>query len=456
MQSANDYAQAQTGDFVRRLSDWLRIPSLSSLPEYATHMQRAAEWIAGELRQIGMTSVEIIPTDGHHIVYGAWTEAVDAPTVLFYGHYDVQPVGTDEDWISKPFEPTVRDNNLYARGATDDKGQLFANIKAVDSLMQVGKGKLPLNVKFLIEGEEEIGSPNLDHFIKTHKRQLKADMVVISDGSILAVDRPSICYGLRGAVVIDVQIHGPSHDLHSGEFGGAVDNPIHVLSSIIAQLHTVDNRVAIPGFYDKVLQVDKDERSLLNKVSLTEEALRRHTGVSQAWGEQTYTITERISIRPTLDVTTFNAGTGGGIIPAAASARISCRLVPDQNPQEIVVLLCDHIKSLMPPTVTYQIQEVFRAFPTVVATDTPEIRAAMAAYERVFGTKPELVREGGSLPVVASIQRELDIPVLLMGYGLPDDNMHSPNEKFNLICFERGIATTIALLESLSTQARYE
>jgi acetylornithine deacetylase/succinyl-diaminopimelate desuccinylase-like protein len=452
-----EYADSHRAEFLSELKDLLRIPSISTLPDHVGDIQRAANWVAEHLRQVGMTTVQVYPTEGHPIVYGEWLGAPGAPTVLIYGHYDVQPTDPDEEWLSPPFDPTERDGNLYARGATDDKGQVFANIKSVQSFMQT-RGKLPVNVKFLIEGEEEISSAHLDPFIQAHQDLLRADVAVISDSHILGLDRPSILYGLRGLVYMELEVKGPRVDLHSGAYGGSVHNPAQVLCEIVAALHKPDGSVAVPGFYDKVRALDPAERKALGKIAYTEEQWQRETGAPHSWGEAGYTLLERHGARPTLEVNGLVSGfTGKGaktVLPAKALAKISCRLVPDQDPHQIEDLFRKYVQSITPPTVTSEVRGLNYAPPSVVPIDSPAIAAAVTAYERGFGATPMFMREGGSIPVVATLQEVFHIPVLLVGFGLPDDSTHAPNEKFTLECFYRGITTSITLFEELSKLPR--
>ncbi len=452
--NAFEYADSHRADFLNELNEFLRIPSISTLPEHAGDIKRAAEWVANQLRQIGMTTVNIYPTPGHPIVFGEWTGAPNAPTVLVYGHYDVQPVDPVNEWHTGPFEPTVRDGNLYARGSSDDKGQVFSHLKVIQSLMQARGGKLPVNVKFLIEGEEEVASKNLDEFILAHQDLLRADVTVISDGAILAADRPSISYALRGMVYMEIEVKGPSKDLHSGSYGGTVHNPAQALCEIVVALHNPDHSVAVPGFYDTVRPVDAAERAALAENPLSEEEWHRQTGAPRSWGEAAYSLVERVGARPTLEVNGLIGGfTGVGaktVLPAKALAKISCRLVADQDPYEVEKLVRAYVQKLTPPDVTSEVRGLNYAYPSIVPINSPAMEAAIKAYERGFGAKPVFTREGGTLPIVATLQRMFHAPVLLMGYGLHDDGAHGPNEKLNLDCFYRGITTSITLYEELS------
>jgi acetylornithine deacetylase/succinyl-diaminopimelate desuccinylase-like protein len=452
--NAFEYADSHRAEFLSELKDFLSIPSISTLEKHSGDILRAAQWIAEQLNGIGMTSIMIAKTKHHPIVTGAWTGAPEgAPTVLIYGHYDVQPADPLDQWITPPFTPTERDGNLYARGATDDKGQLFVHIKAIESLMKTYNGKLPFNVKFLIEGEEEVGSENLDNFILSHKDQLRADVCVISDTNLLALDRPMITYALRGLTYMELEINGPRADLHSGAYGGSVHNPAQALVEILAKLHNPDGSVNIKGFYDKVPPISPEEHEAMEAEPLTVEQWQKETGAPQPWGEADYTLLERIGARPTLEINGIYGGfIGEGqktIIPSKATAKISCRLVPEQDPYEVEQQVRAQIAEFAPPTITWSLKTISYGFGAIVPIHSPAMDAAVAAYEHGFGIKPIFQREGGSIPVVATVRKEYQIPVLLMGYGLPDDNVHSPNEKFTLECFYRGIMTSIALYEKL-------
>jgi acetylornithine deacetylase/succinyl-diaminopimelate desuccinylase-like protein len=456
--NAIEHAEAQFETYLAELKELLAIPSVSTLPEHKPDMQRAAEWLRDHLREIGMMRAEVMPTDGHPFVYAEWLEAGDAaPTVLIYGHYDVQPPDPLDEWVSPPFEPTVRDGHLYARGATDDKGQTFANIKAVASML-AAEGALPVNVKFILEGEEESGSPNAAPFVRQHRDLLAADVVLISDSNILSPDQPSIVYGLRGMTYMEIEISGPKADLHSGAYGGTVHNPAQALAEIIAALHTPGGSVDVPGFYDKVRSIDADERAAMAALPWDEAEWREETGCVKPWGEADYTLKERIGARPTLEVNGIGIGfTGHGgktIIPARGIAKISCRLVPDQDPDEIYELVRDRIKALTPDTVSVEVRKLSVGRPAVIELDTPAVQAAAKAYQASFGAAPVFLRGGGSIPIVSLFQQAIGAPVVLMGYGLPDDNIHSPNEKFTLESFRKGIQTCIHYLKALAADAQ--
>ncbi len=448
-----EFIDANRESFLEELKDLLRIPSVSTMSEHAGDVRRAAEWLRDHLDAIGMERVEIIETPGHPLVYAEWLKAGDAPTVLIYGHYDVQPADDDDDrWQQDdPFAPEVRDGNLYARGATDDKGQVFTQIKAVQSLL--ANDALPVNVKFIIEGEEESGSVNIYDFLDKNIDKLQADVIVVSDTGILGLDCPSMVYGLRGLATFEIEVRGPSNDIHSGIYGGVVHNPAQALAEILAALHDRQGRVTVPGFYDKVRPLDEDERAELAKTPFPLERLETEAGVSKPWGEPDYALHERLGVRPTLEINGLVGGwTGEGgktIIPGKALAKISCRLVPDQDPHEITALVADYVQALTPDTVTSKLIPKHTGMWAVMDRESPFIQAAARAYEFGFGTRPVFTREGGSIPIVGSFQRQLDAPVVMMGFGLPDDGLHGPNEKFSLECFDRGMRTAAKFYQDI-------
>ncbi len=451
--NAFEHAEAHYDEYLAQLKALIAIPSVSTLPEHQPDVRRAAQWLAGHLRDIGMSRAEVMPTAGHPVVYAEWLRAPGAPTVLIYGHYDVQPPEPLDEWYTPPFEPTVRDGNLYARGATDDKGQLFAQVKALDALL-AAEGALPVNVKLLLEGEEEIGSPNLPAFVREHAHLLSADAVLISDSGIPSPEQPAITYGTRGMIYMEIEVRGPRADLHSGGYGGTVHNPANALCAIVAALHNPDGSVAVPGFYDKVHPIHAQERAELAKAAWTEAKWREETGAPKPWGEAGYSLTERASVRPTLDVNGMWGGfTGKGsktIIPAKANAKISCRLVPDQDPDEIDRLLRDYVRSIAPDTITVEFTR-FQGVPAAVMDcDAPAMKAAATAYKASFGVEPIFTRAGGTLPIIPTFQQALNAPVVLMGFGLPDDNLHSPNEKITLAMFRKGVQTLIHFHKELA------
>jgi acetylornithine deacetylase/succinyl-diaminopimelate desuccinylase-like protein len=456
-QDALDYARKHRETHLQDLMALLRIPSVSTLPEHKDDMARAAAWLADHFRGAGLAGVEIVPTDGHPVVYGEWLGAgADAPTVLAYGHYDVQPVDPLDEWVSPPFEPEIRGENLYARGASDDKGQLMAVVDAVAAYLHTA-GRLPINFKVMIEGEEEISSPHMAAFVAGHRDRLAADVVLICDGGILGPDLPMITYGVRGMAYMEVEVRGPATDLHSGTFGGIIDGPFSALVRILAQLKDPDTgRITIPGFYDRVQPPDLDERARLAQVPVTAETARQLTGVpALGGGESDYTPVERVSVRPTLDIHGMPGGfVGEGkktVIPARAAAKVSMRLVPDQDPAEIARLFADHVHALAPDTIEVTVRTLGTARPAYVDPELPALQAAHRAYALGFGTEPVYMRAGGTLPIVTDFQDLLGAPVAMMGFGLPDDNAHAPNEKFHLPTFYRAVDTLIHYYALLAT-----
>lgn len=453
MTSAHDYAHKHAEAFRQQLHDLLRIPSVSTLPQHNVDTRRAANWLTADMTRIGLQNVQLFETPRHPIVYGEWLNAGEnTPTVLIYGHYDVQPAEMSDGWSSAPFEPVERDGSIYARGASDDKGQVFAQLKAVESLL-LGARTLPVNLKFLIEGEEEIASENLSAFIKANTDLLKTDICVISDTALFAPGQPSIIYSLRGMTYMEVHVSGPAQDLHSGVYGGTVHNPAQALAEIIAALHNPDGSVNIPGFYDDVLTLSDEERAELTRTNWTVEKWRDSTGAPEPWGEPAFTFRERIGARPTLEVNGLLSGfTGAGaktVLPARAMAKISCRLVANQNSQKIYELVRDHIQQITPPTVRSEVRLINFAEPAFVDINTPAMQAAITAYEQGWGARPIFMREGGTLPVVTDMQQVLGAPVVLMGFGLDDDGAHGPDEHFVIEHFHKGIDTAIHFLQAV-------
>jgi acetylornithine deacetylase/succinyl-diaminopimelate desuccinylase-like protein len=450
------YAQSHRQRFVTELKDFVRFPSVSAQPKHNSDMQKCAAWLANHLRRIGLEHVDILSTPRHPLVYAEWRRAPERPTVLIYGHYDVQPADPLHEWRSPPFEPVVHGNNLYGRGACNDKGQMFAHVKALEAYLRTDR-VLPVNVKCLFEGEEEIGSPNLTPFLSQHKSALAADMAVMSDMPIIAADRPAITYAMRGALSLELEVHGPRQDLHSGIFGGAIHNPLQVLCEIIARLHDANGRVAIPGFYAQVRRWSEQEHEYMACSGPRDAQILRDAQVGQGWGERGYTLYERTTIRPALTVNGIVGGYQGpggkAVIPASAVAKLSFRLVPDQDPAEINRLFCEHIARLTPPTVRSSVRTYFMAKPALVTRHHPGMRAAQVAYRKGFGATPVFLRSGGTIPVVHTLQAMLGIPTVLMGFALPDDRMHAPNEKFHLPTFYHGIATSIWFLAEIGMRA---
>jgi acetylornithine deacetylase/succinyl-diaminopimelate desuccinylase-like protein len=446
------YLEAHRGDFEEQLKALLRIPSVSAQPDHNADTRRAAEFVRDDLRSMGV-SVELISTKGHPIVYGECKDAPGKPTLLIYGHYDVQPPEPLEPWLSPPFEPTVRDGNIYARGATDDKGQMLTHLKALEAWLKTA-GKLPVNVKVLIEGEEEVGGANLESFIAQNRARLRCDYAVISDTSQFAPGMPAITYGLKGLAYFELVVRGAKQDLHSGTFGGAVANPLNALAVILASLRGPDGRIQIPGFYDAVRPLETWEREEFAKLPFSEPEFQASLGVSRLEGEAGYTTLERKWARPTCDVNGIYGGYQGPgpktVLPCMAGAKFSFRLVPDQDNKKIAELLRAHVKKVCPPGVTYELIEHHGAPPVLVEVNTPGVHAAARAIEAGFGKKPVFMREGGSIPVVGLIKTQLGVDTLLLGWGQSDDNLHGPNEKFCLADFHRGIKTSAHLLAELA------
>ncbi len=438
---------------VRELVEFLRIPSISSAAEHRADVARAAAFLRDELRRLGLDA-SIFPTDGHPVVYGEWMGAgAGKPTVLVYGHYDVQPVDPLELWKSPPFEPSIRDGALYARGAVDDKGQVWLHLKAFEAWRAAGGP--PVNVKMIFEGEEEIGSEHLGAFLEREKARLAADVVVVSDSPMFAKGVPSICYGLRGLAYFQVEVEGPSVDLHSGSFGGAVLNPANALARIVAGLQDASGRVLVPGFYDRVRRLTPRERASTRRLPFDRKAWLASAGGPKApWGEAGFHVLERIWARPTLDVNGIWGGYQGEgaktIIPSKAGAKISMRLVPDQTPEEIARKFTAHVKRLAPKEVKVTVRNLHGGAAFLSEVDHPAFRATERALERAFGKKPVLTREGGSIPFTATIQEALGCPVILMGFGLPDENSHAPNERLDLENFRKGTLAAALLYEELA------
>lgn len=429
---------------LEELKAFVRIPSISISSEYKEHMGQAAEWLAGQLRQAGVENVKVMSTQGNPVVYGDWLHAPGKPTALIYGHYDVQPVDPLNLWETPPFEPEIRDGKLYGRGATDDKSQLYTHVKTVEAFLKT-VGSLPVNVKFCIEGEEEITSPNLPQFVKEHTELLEADLLVISDGPMQGKDIPSICYGLRGMCGFEIEVQGPKSDLHSGLFGGGVANPIFALAEVIASLKDKDGRIAVEGFYDKVNPLTEAERQAFLDLHFDEEQVRRELKVPELAGEKGFTYLEQTTARPTIEINGIYGGFQGEgikpIVPSTAGAKLSCRLVDRQDPDEIFKLVEKHIQKFKPSGVTVTLKMTLRGKPFYISTEHPYIQAAAKAYEVGFGKAPVYIRSGGSIPIVEVFSKLLGTPVVMMDFGLPEENMHAPNEHFYLENFDKGIAT---------------
>jgi acetylornithine deacetylase/succinyl-diaminopimelate desuccinylase-like protein len=440
------YARRHRQRFLAELKEFLRFPSVSSQPERSGDISHCARWLAGHLRRIGLDPVRVVSTRGNPIVYGAWRRASRSPTLLIYGHYDVLPGEPLNEWKTPPFTPVVVGSNLYGRGASDDKGQMFCHLKALESFL-ASEGKLPINVKCLFEGEEEIGSPHLSRFIASHGNALRADAAVISDTRMIAPDRPAISYAQRGGLRAELEVEGPARELHSGSFGGAVHNPLQDLCEIVAGLHDDQGRVTIPGFYDDVIEWSDKERKFMERSGPSDERIRHEAGTESSWGEAGYTLYERTTIRPALTLNGIVGGhTGPGhkaIIPARSLAKLSFRLVPNQDPAKIGRLFQAHIAQVSPPTVRISVHALSPIKPALMDRSDPAMRTAAFAYKKGFGVSPVFLRSGGSIPVINTFQTELGIPVVLMGFGLPGDHIHGPNERFHLPTFFRAVDTCI-------------
>jgi len=450
LQYANDNQQAHLAELI----EFLRFPSVSTLAARDADTAATASWLAQAMTNAGLENVQIIPTQRHPLVYADWLHAgAEAPTVLIYGHYDVQPAEPLELWETPPFEPTIRDDYLYARGASDDKGQVYIHVKAVEAYLRT-VGRLPVNVKFIVEGEEEIGSHNLHEFIPANRELLAADSALVSDTAMLGPGKPALVYGLRGNSHVILDLIGPARDLHSGTYGGGINNPLNALGHLLAQLKDEHGHIMIPGFYDRVRPLSLEERELLARFPLDESVWLRETGSPELWGEPEYSLVERISARPTLDVTGMYGGyIGEGtktVLPSRAHAKISMRLVPDQDPAEILQLFERFVRSVLPPSITLNILHSGGARAALIERDTAPMRAAAAAYKAAYQHPPVFMREGGSIPVVNQFESDLRLPTVLMGFGLPGDRIHSPNERFYVPNFFKGIETSIRYLDLLS------
>ena len=460
MYSAVEIARRNANESLQEMKQLLRIPSVSTLPEHRNDVRRAAEFLAAELKRIGMEQVELVDVPGetgetgHPLVLAEWLHAPGAPTVLCYGHYDVQPPDPLDEWLSPPFEPVERDGNLYARGAVDDKGQMYMHIKALAALFEAHGGRLPLNVRVVLEGEEEVGGESIAAFIRRHPQRLKADFALVSDTEMFAPELPTLCVGLRGMIYTEVEVRGARTDLHSGMYGGAAPNPFIALAQIIAQLKDADGRILVPGIYDGLEAPSTEELAAWARLPFDEARyLADEIGAPALTGEPGYSVMERTWARPTLEVHGMPGGfTGAGaktVIPAKATAKISMRLVPPMQSTETFARFKQYVESLAPRGVSVEARLIHAGEAAVIGTDNPYIRAAVLALKQVWGTEPVFIRSGGSIPVVGDFERGLGIPSVMMGFGLPDDNLHAPNEKFHIANFHRGIETLILFFESL-------
>lgn len=441
LEKALQYSVSNRENFLKTYKEILSIPSVSAEKEHLPDIQRAAEWLAAQLRSLGMQRVQLFPTTNSPVVYGEWLGVRDAPTVLIYGHYDVQPVDPLDQWKTSPFSPTVLGEDIFARGASDMKGQAVITLKAVESLIQ--SGGLPINIKWLFEGEEEIGSPNLEAFIASHTDLLESDFAVNPDSGMIGKDFPTITYGLRGLAYFELRVFGPAHDLHSGMYGGVVHNPANALAELIAGMHDDKGRVTLPGFYDRVRELGKEERDELSHLPIDENYFLEQTGAPRLYGEFGFTANERTGARPTLDVNGLLSGfTGEGpktVIPAWAMAKISARLVPDQNHEEVHQQFLTYLEQNAPKDIRWDLTTLSGNSASISDRNNAGVRAMAKALEKVWGKRPSFKREGGSIPVVGDMQRLLGVESVICGFGLPDDNVHAPNEKQNLPTWYRGI-----------------
>lgn len=438
----DQYFKDHRTDHLEELKAFLRIPSISSLTEHKADVRKAAEWLKEAMEKAGLENAEVFETDGHPVVYADWLHAEGKPTVLVYGHYDVQPVDPLNLWETPPFDPHVRDNKLYARGASDDKGQTFMHVKAVEALLKL-EGELPVNIKFIVEGEEEIGSPTLPKYVEQNQEQLKADLIVISDTGMQGPGRPAVCYGLRGLAGIQIDVQGPKGDLHSGLYGGAVQNPLHAIVEILQSFRDKEGVIQVDGFYNDVLEVSDAERAEFAALEFDLEKEKQELGITEDFGEKGYSFVERTWIRPTLEINGITGGFSGEgiktVLPAQASAKITCRLVPNQDPDDIVAKLRAHVEANKPAGVTVTISDFDKGQPFLTPYDHPAIQAAGRSYEKVYNVKTAFTRMGGSVPIVAVFDQVLGLPVVLMGFGLSSENFHAPNEHFHLENFDKGL-----------------
>jgi acetylornithine deacetylase/succinyl-diaminopimelate desuccinylase-like protein len=440
--------------FLNELKDLLRIPSVSTLPQHKNDLLRAAQFLADELKRIGMENVEIVPTSGHPLVYCDWLKAPGKPTVLSYGHYDVQPPDPLDEWKTPPFEPTERNGNIYARGAVDDKGQMYMHVKALEALMTAGKGTLPVNVRVLLEGEEEVGGESIAKFVANNPARLKADFALVSDTEMFAPDLPTLNVGLRGLIYTEIEAAGAKTDLHSGMYGGAAPNPFFALAQIISKLKDENGKILVPHFYDRVQRPSEQELLAWKSLPFNEEHYREHeVGSKELTGEPGFSVQERTWARPTLEVHGMPGGfigTGAKtVIPAKATAKVSMRLVPNMNSEEIFKLYSDYVMSLAPKGISIKVKLLSMGDPIIIRTDNPYVKAATEAMKEVFGKDTVFIRSGGSIPIVAEFEKHLKLPSVMMGFGLPDDNLHAPNEKFHIANFYRGIESIIRFLQKV-------
>jgi acetylornithine deacetylase/succinyl-diaminopimelate desuccinylase-like protein len=454
MPNALEYAKSHGQRFLDELLDLARIPSVSTDPAFSQEVNRAAEWLAADMRKVGLENVEISPTDGHPVVYGDWLGAGSSPTVLLYAHYDVQPAVREDGWDSDPFVPTRRDGKIVARGIGDDKLHCVMLIKVIEAFLKSDEG-CPVNVRLALEGEEEIGSRNFVPWVRANKKRLQADYCLVCDGAIESLTQPTVSYALRGMLACEFTVRGPKDDLHSGLHGGRVHNPAQVIAEMVAKLHDSDGRVAVPGFYEEVRELDEEERTQLNKEAPTPEEFEATVGVPLAWGEPGYSLVERATARPTLEINGIYGGyTGEGmktVIPARASVKITCRLVADQNPERIYQQISDYLAAIKPATVQLEIELQGRADPVLVPYDSPLVEALVRAYAHGWENAPRYQRMGGTIPIAPVFQGELGLPSLVVGFNVEDAGFHGPNEFIHVELFHKGIDTLVYLLRDLGT-----
>jgi acetylornithine deacetylase/succinyl-diaminopimelate desuccinylase-like protein len=457
MQDVSAYIDRNRSRFVDELVAWVKIPSISSDPSHDADVRKNAAYLAEEFKRVGAGHVAVWQTKGHPSVFAEWMHAPGKPTLLVYGHHDVQPIDPVNEWVSPPFEPALRDGRMWGRGVVDDKGQVFIHTKAIESFVQT-RGKLPINLKFIVEGEEEIGSVNLDDVLRQHAKELEADFVCVSDTAMFGRGIPSLCIGLRGLTYLEVFVDGPATDLHSGSFGGGVANPVHALAEMIAKLHDPDGRIMVPGFYDAVAAISDAERKEIASLPFDEKEWLRSTGSPALFGEKGFSTLERIWARPTLDVCGIHGGfTSEGaktIIPARAAAKVSCRLVPHQEPDDVAKKVGDYLKAIAPPGVRVRVETLHGGRPYLAPTDHPVYEIAKRAFSKAFGKPTVFMREGGSIPFVRTIADAMGKPCLLMGFGQPDENAHAPNEWLDLENFHLGIKSAAYLYDELAKLAR--
>jgi acetylornithine deacetylase/succinyl-diaminopimelate desuccinylase-like protein len=456
-QDLKQYLQAERERHLEELKDFIRIPSVSSSSIHKKDMRTAADWLADQLVRAGLENVQVLDTEGHPVVYGDWLHAPGKPTALVYGHYDVQPADPLDQWETPPFEPVVRNGRLYGRGATDDKAQLYTQVKTVEAFLKT-RGSLPVNVKFCIEGEEEIASPHLAKFLEEHAALLQADLIAISDGPMVSAETPSICYGLRGICGLELEVQGPKSDLHSGLFGGGVANPATALIKILGSMKDHEDRILVEGFYDGVFPMNEAVHQAFRDIPFDEEKTRVELAVGELAGEEGYSFLERTSARPTLEINGLYGGYQGEglkpIVPASAGAKISCRLVDNQDPDDIFGKLQRHVEAHTPAGVTVKMWQSHRGKPFYIPTDHPYIQAAAVAYEDGFGKKPVYIRSGGSIPIIEVFSRVLSAPVVMLDFGLPEEGMHAPNEYFQLENFDHGTATLCRFWTEIASQSK--